>query len=95
MSSLCVFDMGFSVTNIYLSSAAPNTRSLGAVFGLSRVANSVMSAVGPAAADWLFAFSLTHNVLGGKFAYIVLLGVVCVELGVSTQLPKNSWAHRE
>ncbi|KAH9016225.1 MFS general substrate transporter [Lactarius pseudohatsudake] len=95
MSSLCVFDMGFSVTSIYLSSAAPNRRSLGAIFGLSRVTNSVVSAVGPAAADWLFAFSLTHNVLGGKFAYIVLLGVVCVELGVSTLLPKNAWAHRE
>ncbi|KAH8985287.1 MFS general substrate transporter [Lactarius akahatsu] len=95
MSSLCVFDMGFSVTNIYLSSASPDRRSLGAIFGLSRVTNSVMSAVGPAAADWLFAFSLTHNVLGGKFTYIVLLGVVCVELGVSTQLPKNAWAYRE
>ncbi|KAH9169238.1 MFS general substrate transporter [Lactarius sanguifluus] len=95
MSSLCVFDMGFSVTSIYLSSAAPNRRSLGAIFGLSRVMNSAVSAVAPAAADWLFAFSLTHNVLGGKFAYIVLLGVVCVELGVSTLLPNNSWAHRE
>ncbi|KAI9443957.1 MFS general substrate transporter [Lactarius indigo] len=97
MSSLCVFDMAYSAMNMYVSSAAPNKRSLGAVYGLSHVATSILSAVGAASADWLYAFSLTHNVLGGKFAYIVLLGVVCVELGVSTQLPKNTWpgAHRE
>ncbi|KAH9005446.1 MFS general substrate transporter [Lactarius hatsudake] len=95
MSSLCVFDMAYSALNMYFSSAAPNRRSLGAVFGFSHVANSVVSAVGPAAADWLFAFSLTHNVLDGKFAYVVLLGVVCVTLGVSMQLPKNTWARRE
>ncbi|KAH9169236.1 major facilitator superfamily domain-containing protein [Lactarius sanguifluus] len=95
ISSYCVFDMGYSAMNMYVSSAAPNRRSLGAVYGLSLVATSVLGTVGPAAAGWLFAFSLTHNVLGGTFAYIVLLGVVCIELGVSTQLPKNTWAHRE
>ncbi|KAH9030852.1 MFS general substrate transporter [Lactarius deliciosus] len=91
MSSLCVFDMGYSAMDVYVSSAAPNRRSLGAVFGLTYVATSVVGAIGPVAGDWLFAFSLTHNVLGGKFAYIVFLGVVCVELGVSTKLPKNTW----
>ncbi|KAH9027362.1 MFS general substrate transporter [Lactarius hengduanensis] len=95
MSSLCVFNMGYGAMNIYISSAAPNKRSLGTVYGLSHVATSVTSAFGQVAADWLFAFSLTHNVLGGKFAYIVFLGVVCIELGVSTQLPKNTWAHLE
>ena len=81
---------------MYTSSAAPNKRSLGAAYGLVHVATSVQSAVGPATGDWLFAFSLTHNVLGGNFAYIVLLGVVCVALGVSTQLPRNAWArHKE
>ncbi|KAH9016226.1 MFS general substrate transporter [Lactarius pseudohatsudake] len=95
ISSYCVFDMGYSAMNMYVSSAAPNTRSLGAVYGLSHVATSVLGTVGPATAGWLFAFSLTHNILGGTFAYIVLLGVVCVELGVSTQLPKNTWVHHE
>ncbi|KAH9030836.1 MFS general substrate transporter [Lactarius deliciosus] len=80
---------------LYISSAVPNKRSLGAANGLSQVASAIQSAVGPAAADWLFAFSLTHNVLGGNFAYVVLLGVVCVGLGLSTQLPRNTWAHRK
>lgn len=83
-----------AVMNVYVSSAAPNKRSLGAAYGLTHVATSIQGAVGPAAADWLFAFSLTHNVLGGNFAYVVLLGVVCVALGVATRLPRNAW-HRD
>jgi hypothetical protein len=81
--------------NVYFASAAPDKRSLGTVYGLSHVASSIQSAIVPAAADWLFAFSLTHNVLSVNFAYVVLLGVVCVALGVSTYLPKNTWAHRK
>ena len=80
---------------IYVSSATPNKRSLGAVNGLTQVVTSIQSVVGPAAADQLFAFSLTYNVLGGNFAYVVLVCVACVALGVSTRLPKNSWAHRK
>ena len=81
---------------LYISSAAPNKRSLGAANGLSQVAIAIQSAVGPAAADWLFAFSLTHNVLGGNLAYVVLVGMACVGLGVSTWLPRNTWArHKE
>ncbi|KAH9054507.1 MFS general substrate transporter [Lactarius vividus] len=95
MSSLCVFDIGYSVMNVYVSSAAPNRRSLGTIYGLTNAASSVVGAIGPVGADWLFAFSLTHSILGGKFAYIVLLGVVCIELGVSTHLPKSTWARHE
>jgi hypothetical protein len=80
---------------MYISSAVPNKRSLGAANGLGQTVTSIQSAVGPAAAGWLFAFSLTHNVLGGNFAYVVLLGVVFFALGVSTQLPRNAWHRKE
>jgi hypothetical protein len=80
---------------MFISSAAPSKRSLGSAFGLSQVASSIQKVVGPAAADGLFAFSLTHDVLGGNLTYIVLLGVSCVALGVSMQLPRNSWTHRK
>ena len=75
---------------MYISSVAPNKRSLGAVYGLAQVAAAVQCAIGPASAGWLFTFSLTHNVLGGNFAYVVLVGVVCVALGVAAQLPRNA-----
>jgi hypothetical protein len=80
---------------MFISSAAPNKRSFGTAYGLAQMATSVQRAIAPASADWLFSFSLTHNILGGNFAYVVLLGVVCVGLGVSTQLPRHTWAHRK
>ncbi|KAN0136089.1 major facilitator superfamily [Lactarius tabidus] len=93
--SLCFFDSGYPTIYMYISSAVPNKRSLGAANGLGQTVTSIQSAVGPAAAGWLFAFSLTHNVLGGNFAYVVLLGVVFFALGVSTQLPRNAWHRKE
>ncbi|KAN0136088.1 major facilitator superfamily [Lactarius tabidus] len=89
--SLCFFDSGYPTIYMYVTSAVPNKRSLGAANGLAQVATSIQSAVGPAVADWLFAFSLTHNVLGGNFAYVVLVGVVGFALGVATRLPRNAW----
>jgi hypothetical protein len=56
---------------------------------------SVQRAIGPAASASLFAFSLDQNILGGNFAYVVLLGVVWAGLGVAVQLPKDTWEHKE
>ena len=56
-----------------VSSAAPNKRSLGAMNGLAQTIVSTLRALGPAAATSLFAFSLQNNILGGQFAYAVLL----------------------
>jgi hypothetical protein len=47
--------------------------------------------VGPAVADWLFAFSITNNVMGGNFVYVVLLALVCIGLYVAAQLPRRMW----
>ena len=76
---------------MYISSAAPNKRSLGATNGVAQTMVSIQRTVGPAAAASLFAFSLENNVLGGNFVYVVLLVVVCAGLGVAVQLPKNTW----
>jgi hypothetical protein len=79
---------------MYISSAAPNKRSLGTTNGLAQVVASTQRMVGPAAADWLFAFSLTNNVLSGNFVYVVLVVLVGVGLCISAQLPRNLWTHR-
>ncbi|KAH9017584.1 hypothetical protein EDB84DRAFT_1442730 [Lactarius hengduanensis] len=44
-----------------------------------------------AAAASLFAFSLQNNILGGQFAYVVLLSLACIGLCVAVQLPRNTW----
>lgn len=67
---------------IYVSSAAPDKRLLGALNGLARVMASVHNGVGTAVAGSLFAFSVLNNVFGGNLnvVYIVLLILVCVGL---------------
>ena len=80
---------------MYISTAAPNKRSLGATNGIAQTVVSIQRTVGPAAAASLFAFSLEKNILGGNFAYIVMLGIVCAGLVVAVQLPKNTWKHNE
>ena len=80
---------------MYISSAVPNKRSLGAINGMAQTMISIQRTIGPAAAASLFAFSLENNILGGNFAYIVLLATVWAGLGVAVQLPKTTWKHNE
>ncbi|KAH9169683.1 MFS general substrate transporter [Lactarius sanguifluus] len=86
-------DMGFSAIFMYISSASPNKRSLGATNGLAQTMVSIQRTVGPAAATSLFAVSLDNNILGGNFAYVVLLCLVWVGLAVAVQLPRGLWEH--
>ena len=78
---------------MFVSSAAPNKRSLGAMNGLAQMVVSSLRAVGPAAATSLFAFSLQNNILDGRFVYAVLLALACGGLGVAVQLPRDTWKH--
>ena len=80
---------------MYISSAAPNKRSLGATHGLAATVSSIQQMIAPAAADWLFAFSLTNNILGGNFAYVIFVILVGVGVGISAQLPRKMWTHRD
>ncbi|KAH9955872.1 MFS general substrate transporter [Russula dissimulans] len=93
LSSFSINKMGFSAIYIITSSAVPSKRSLGAANGSNQTVASVLSMVGAAVADWLFAFSITNNVLGGNFVYVVLLVLVCLGLCIAMQLPRRRWAH--
>ncbi|KAI9443946.1 MFS general substrate transporter [Lactarius indigo] len=91
ITAMSFTDMGFSAIFMYISSAAPNKRSLGATNGIAQTMVSIQRMIGPAAVASLFAFSLENNVLGGNFAYVVMLTMVWVGLGVAVQLPKKMW----
>ncbi|KAH9059736.1 MFS general substrate transporter [Lactarius vividus] len=93
LSSLCITEMGYSTIYMYISSAVPNKRSLGVTNGLAQMVASIQYMIGPAVADWLFAFSLVNNILGGNFVYVVLVSLVGVSLCVSAQLPRSTWTH--
>jgi hypothetical protein len=76
---------------MYVCSAAPNRRSLGATNGLAQTVVSIQRTVAPAAAASLFAFSVQNDILGGYFTYVVLLAAVCGSMFVAVQLPKTTW----
>jgi len=80
---------------MYISSAAPNKRSLGATNGLAQTVVSIQRTIGPAAATALFAFSLENNIMGGNFAYTVLILLVIVGLFASVQLPSSTWGQND
>ncbi|KAI9443937.1 MFS general substrate transporter [Lactarius indigo] len=88
-------NMGFGVIFMYISSAAPNRRSLGATNGVAQTMVSIQRAIGPAASASLFAFSLENNILSGNFVYVALLALVGVGLGGAVQLPRDMWKHNE
>jgi len=87
----CLSSMGFGAIFMYVSSAPPNRRSLGATNGISQTMIAIQRTIGPVSAASLFAFSLDSGILGGNFAYVVALATVWVGLGVAMQLPENTW----
>jgi len=95
LSATCLSIMGFGSVFMYISSAPPNNRSLGATNGIAQTVVSIQRAIGPAAAASLFAFSLDNNILGGNFAYVVALATVWIGLAVAVQLPEKTWKHEE
>ncbi|KAH9980690.1 MFS general substrate transporter [Russula compacta] len=95
LTALSISKLGYSALLMYISSASPNKRSLGATNGLAQTVSSVQHTVGPALADWLFAFSIQNNVLGGNFVYVVLLALVCGGLYVATLLPRQLWTQSD
>ena len=78
---------------MYISSATPNKRLLGALNGFAQTVAAFQRAVGPAIAGSLFAFSVTNNILGGNFVYIVLFMLVGIGLYFAAKLPKDAWRH--
>jgi len=87
--------MGFGAVFMFISSAAPNKQSLGATNGVAQMMVAIQRAIGPAAAASLFAFSLDNNILGGNFAYVVVLATVWIALAVAVQLPENMWKQEQ
>ena len=72
---------------IFITSAAPNKRSLGATSGLARTAGIIANIVGPAFGTSVFAFSVEHNLLGGYAVYCVLFFPSCLAVMLALRLP--------
>lgn len=75
---------------MYITAAAPNRRSLGAINGLAQTTASVVRAIGPVTSTSMFAYSIQHNLLGGYAVYAVLVTMSVVSLMLTVKLPETT-----
>ncbi|KAI0767187.1 MFS general substrate transporter [Fomes fomentarius] len=95
LAMLVLVDLAYGSIFIYVSSSAPNNRSLGAVNGMAQIIASVVRAVGPAASTSLFATSLELNWMGGYAVYVFFVVFTAVCLLVTRPLPPRMWPKAE
>ncbi|KAF8840254.1 MFS general substrate transporter [Paxillus ammoniavirescens] len=84
-----VVDMAFNCVLIYITAAAPNKRSLGALNGLAQTTASIVRAIGPASATSLFAYSIQHNFVGGYGVYVVIILIAIATSPLCARLPDD------
>ncbi|KAI0073875.1 MFS general substrate transporter [Panus rudis PR-1116 ss-1] len=89
-----IMDCSYGTIFMYVTSAAPNKKSLGATNGLGQVIASVLRAVGPATATSLFAISMERNWLGGYAVFLILAIAATLALYICNMLPSETW-HRD
>ncbi|KAG2070151.1 MFS general substrate transporter [Suillus decipiens] len=86
-------NFAFGVSFMYITAASPNRASVGATNGFGQVIVSVMRAVGPAAVNTAFSISIERQYLGGNLVYCVMVGAVCMAMGVGVLLPRTMWTN--
>ncbi|EAU85151.2 hypothetical protein CC1G_06167 [Coprinopsis cinerea okayama7 len=92
---LTIVDMGWGTIFMYVTSSAPNKRSLGATNGLAQMSVSFARAVGPAFSTSLFSFSVQNNILGGYGVYPIVAFFAFLALVLATRLPCDVWPEPE
>lgn len=76
---------------MFITTSAPNQRSLGATNGLSQTTVSIARAIGPALSTSLFSYSVEMNLLGGYAVYVIFAILSYFALRLATCLPEKVW----
>lgn len=95
MALMAWMDMAYGCIFMYVTSSAPNKRSLGATNGLSQTTVSIARAIGPALSTSMFSFSVEHNILGGYGVYAALIVLSLAAMFVAVQLPQRVWDDKD
>jgi len=74
---------------VYINTVGERS-NIGATNGVAQIVGTIMRAIGPTVATSLFAFTMEHNVAGGKFVYLVLMGLTCLALVMAMPLPSKA-----
>ena len=80
---------------MFITTSAPNERSLGATNGLSQMTVSIARAIGPALSTSLFSFSVENNILGGFGVYVIFATLSVLALLLASRLPSRLWDQHE
>lgn len=86
-----IIHVQLAITIMYIGAATPNRASLGATNGIAQVIVSVMRAVGPATVNSAYSLSIEEHIMGGYFAFWVMVAMVGLALWVGYLLPKKLW----
>ncbi|KAF8552736.1 MFS general substrate transporter [Imleria badia] len=81
----------YGVTFMFIGAAAPNKASIGATNGIAQMIVSVMRAIGPATVNSAYSLSIERHIMGGYFAYWVMVAMVGLTLWVGYLLPRKLW----
>ncbi|KAH7906560.1 major facilitator superfamily domain-containing protein [Hygrophoropsis aurantiaca] len=82
-----IMDMSYATIFIFVTSAAPNKRSLGALNGLGQTTASIARAIAPAMSTSLFALTMEKNLLGGYAVYLIFYVLSGILVWLATRLP--------
>ncbi|KAI8980150.1 MFS general substrate transporter [Trametes punicea] len=86
-----VMDMAYGCCFMFITSAAPSKRSLGATNGVAQLAASVVRAIGPAGSTSLFALCVNRDWLGGYGVFAIFTLLSCLFMLVGLPLPRYDW----
>ncbi|KIK77865.1 hypothetical protein PAXRUDRAFT_834836 [Paxillus rubicundulus Ve08.2h10] len=86
---IVIMDMSFVCVLMYITAAAPNQRSLGALNGLAQTTACIVRVIGPASSTSLFAYSIQHNFMGGYGVYVVIILTVIATTPLCAMLPDD------
>lgn len=68
---------------VLVKASVPSPDQLGSLFGLQQACFSIGRGISPAFVSALYAFSTDHQVLGGYFVWVVLIGLSLVAVPIS------------
>ncbi|KAI4524850.1 MFS general substrate transporter [Schizophyllum commune Loenen D] len=81
--------VGYGTIYMFVVDSAPTSNSMGAVNGLAQASSTLVRTFAPWISTSLLSLSLQKNLLGGRFIYLFVICVACVNFYMTTFLPKQ------
>lgn len=82
---------GYACMSVYITSSAPNKRSLGSVNGITQVPALLSRLVGSSFATFVLGASIRNGWMGGYAGYLMLSLLACGCVGLMRRLPRDGW----